>query len=98
MMLSAFYPQEVNCKVSIAGLWMQYSNGKFGFSVQNRCWRDLKKQYDAFCDRVGWRQGTWLPYNSLIFDTNAPEGHLPTWGRRGRLWPLLASKIKICGI
>ncbi|QIZ71122.1 serine/threonine-protein kinase [Oxynema aestuarii] len=78
-------------------LWVEASQGKFGFSVQNKLWRSLDKDYDAFGDRVGWRQGqSWLPSGQLQFAIDAPEGHLPTWGRRGRFWPFLASRVQKC--
>ena len=80
-------------------LWVEYSGGRFGFSVQNRLWRSLEKDYERFCDRVGWRSdGTWRPYAQLNFEAAAPEGHLPSWGRRGRLWSFFGSRIRKCGL
>ncbi len=81
-------------------LWVHYSNGHFGLSVQNRIWRSLDKNYEEFGDRVGWRSPdhSWLAYVKLTFDLGAPQGHLPTWGRRGRLWPYLGSRLKRCGL
>ncbi|MCE2700446.1 MAG: GUN4 domain-containing protein, partial [Anabaena sp. 49633_E8] len=71
-------------------LWVKYSNGKFGFSVQKQIWLDLggkldgKPDYDTYVklgDRVGWRQDNkWLGYDSYTFSTNALPRHLP--GRR----------------
>ncbi|MFM6272673.1 MAG: GUN4 domain-containing protein, partial [Dolichospermum sp.] len=68
-------------------LWVKYSNGKFGFSVQKQIWLELGGKLDGepdldtysnFGDRVGWRQnGEWLSYDSYTFSTNAPSGHLP---------------------
>ncbi|NER33071.1 MAG: protein kinase [Oscillatoria sp. SIO1A7] len=84
---------------AIDRLWLEYSNDRFGFSVQNRIWRNLDKDYEQFGDAIGWRVGnSWLPYSELTFDTSAPEGHLPSWGRRGRLWSLLGSRVKNCGL
>ncbi|MDJ1182512.1 serine/threonine-protein kinase [Roseofilum casamattae] len=81
-------------------LWVNASNGHFGFSVQNRIWRSADKNYEAFGDLIGWRtpERSWLAYADLIFDLSAPEGHLPTWGRRGRLWPYLGTRLKRCGL
>ncbi|MDY6939370.1 MAG: serine/threonine-protein kinase [Cyanobacteriota bacterium] len=80
-------------------LWLEHSGGRFGFSVQNRLWRSVEKDYDRFGDRVGWRSGgTWLPYSELKFEATAPEGHLPSWGRRGRLWSFFGSRIRKCGL
>jgi hypothetical protein len=52
---------------AIDGLWVKYSQGKFGFSVQKQiyveCGAKVDGQYpgdeiwDKFCDRVGWRKG-----------------------------------------
>ncbi|MDB9462819.1 GUN4 domain-containing protein, partial [Dolichospermum circinale] len=75
-------------------LWVKYSNGKFGFSVQKQIWLELGGKLDGEPDwdtfsklgsRVGWRQnGKWFKlYDSYIFSTNAPSGHLPAlwvWG------------------
>ena len=76
---------------TIDQLWVKYSNGRFGFSVQKRIYESLggtreydEKIWDAFGDRVGWRVNSkWLDYNDLKFNTKAPEGHLPS--RRGFL-------------
>ncbi|MDM3850924.1 MAG: GUN4 domain-containing protein [Aphanizomenon gracile PMC627.10] len=69
-------------------LWVKYSNGKFGFSVQKQIWLDLggkldgepdSDTFDKLGDRVGWRKNNeWLSYDSYIFSTNALSGHLPT--------------------
>ncbi|MEG3850708.1 serine/threonine-protein kinase [Microcoleus sp. herbarium19] len=71
---------------TIDQLWVKYSNGRFGFSVQKRIYESLggTREYDrkiwaAFGDRVGWRVNSskWLHYNDLKFNTKAPIGHLP---------------------
>ncbi|MBS3027814.1 MAG: GUN4 domain-containing protein [Dolichospermum sp. DET50] len=72
-------------------LWVKYSNGKFGFSVQKQIWLDLggkldgETDFDTFRklgDRVGWRKNNdWLwSYDSYTFSTNALPGHLPLPG------------------
>ncbi|BAY21034.1 hypothetical protein NIES2100_07790 [Calothrix sp. NIES-2100] len=66
-------------------LWVKYSQGRFGFSVQKRIWSSIDGQADAdyqtwskFCDRIGWRVNkNWLFYSDLNFADNAPEGHFP---------------------
>ena len=73
---------------TIDQLWVKYSNGRFGFSVQKRIYESLggtrefdRKIWDAFGDRVGWRvNNTWLDYTDLKFYTQAPGGHLPVEG------------------
>lgn len=80
-------------------LWTEYSEGRFGFSLQNRIWRKLDKNYENFGEQVGWLvSASWLPYAQLTFNLTAPLGHLPSWGRRGKLWPSLATKIRKCGL
>ncbi|MFB2980833.1 GUN4 domain-containing protein [Microseira sp. BLCC-F43] len=77
----------------IEKLWEQYSQGKFGFSIQKQIWQSVGNNYFKFGDRIGWRQsGTWLNYSQLTFATTAPLGHLPaahlTWSglKRGQSW------------
>jgi serine/threonine protein kinase len=69
-------------------LWVKYSNGRFGFSVQKSIWINCggkpglynKMIYEKFCDRIGWRkQEKYLSYSDLTFNINGPMGHLP-WG------------------
>ncbi|BAZ87769.1 GUN4 domain-containing protein [Dolichospermum compactum] len=70
-------------------LWVKYSNGKFGFSVQKQIWLELGGKLDGEYDwdtftklgsRVGWRKNNeWLSYDSYTFSTNALPGHLPWW-------------------
>ncbi len=65
---------------TIDTLWVKYSNGRFGFSVQKRIWESVggTKSYCRFGDRVGWRvNNDWLDYNKLTFTVEAAEGHLP---------------------
>jgi hypothetical protein len=66
---------------TIDQLWIEYSKGLFGFSVQKRIYESVGKDYGKFGDRVGWRKGMfskeWLSYNELTFSLNAPQGHLP---------------------
>ena len=75
---------------NINKLWLDYSKGRFGFSVQQEIYQDIEKTlkpnqkiWDIFGERVGWRSGkNWLAYSNLNFQLNAPRGHLP------RLLPL----------
>ncbi|NEP45609.1 MAG: protein kinase [Okeania sp. SIO2H7] len=73
---------------TINSLWVKYSNGHFGFSVQKGIYQELRGtgEYDgeiwkAFGDRVGWRKGgEWLYYDDLTWEKNfkmSPVGHLP---------------------
>ena len=70
---------------TIDNLWLKYSQGKFGISVQQEIYKNLggTKEWDdkvwkSFADRVGWRQSeSWLSYNKFDFSLSAPTGHLP---------------------
>lgn len=69
---------------TIDKLWVKYSNGRFGFSVQNRIWESVKKDCKKdeafkFGERVGWlKNEEWLmTYSLLQLTLNAPKGHLP---------------------
>jgi hypothetical protein len=73
---------------TIDQLWVKYSNGRFGFSVQKRIWQDIEATtkdanvdtWKYFGDRVGWRVNDyWIGYSNLTFSLDAPEGHLPGW-------------------
>ena len=76
---------------TIDQLWVKYSNGRFGFSVQKRIYQSLggtreynNEVWERFVDRVGWRKNNeWLYYNDLTFSEEAPEAHLPVRGRGG---------------
>ncbi|CAN0324657.1 unnamed protein product, partial [Hapterophycus canaliculatus] len=35
-------------------LWLSYSKGKFGYSVQKDLWRKTKGDFENFCRRIGW--------------------------------------------
>ncbi|GDZ95121.1 serine/threonine protein kinase [Planktothrix agardhii CCAP 1459/11A] len=75
---------------TIDQLWVKYSNGHFGFSVQKRIYQSLggtrsydQKVWEAFGDQVGWRVGgSELLYKDLKFNQTAPDGHLPALGIR----------------
>jgi eukaryotic-like serine/threonine-protein kinase len=81
---------------TIDQLWVKYSQGRFGFSVQKKIWLEVggKVDYETECklgDRVGWRkEGKWVnyDYDDLTFKQKAaPVGHLPGNGFwRAWLW------------
>ena len=98
---------------TIDKLWVKYSNGKFGFSVQKKIYQSLggTRQYDrkiweALGDQVGWRQrGSWLGYSDLDFNLNTHyTGHLPGVAGlvAGWVWRLslvyLFSRADICRV
>lgn len=50
---------------TIDQLWMKYSNGKFGFSIQKTAWQqcgnptEYDKQWEKFGETVGWKIKGW---------------------------------------
>ncbi|KYC42149.1 hypothetical protein WA1_19340 [Scytonema hofmannii PCC 7110] len=73
---------------TIDQLWVKYSNGHFGFSVQKQIYLEVRglpdgKYYEEawkkFGDRVGWRvKESWINIDEQVtFNTTAPHGHLP---------------------
>ncbi len=95
---------------TIDQLWVKYSDGKFGFSVQKRIYQGLggTREYnsdiwDKFGDKVGWRKGdNWLYYKDITFDKKAPEGNLPVgqldnfFCKWERAFFLLFSRVETC--
>ncbi len=85
---------------TIDQLWVKYSHGRFGFSVQKEIYQSLggTREYnpeiwEKFCDRVGRR---WL-YDDDTSIT-APAGHLPSpsmlWTPEGmREWSWIESEV-----
>ncbi len=76
---------------TIDSLWVKYSSGRFGFSVQKKIYLEVggipdgkfdREAWEKFGDRVGWRRvnnKTWINNSQVTFDTTAPVGHLPCW-------------------
>lgn len=63
---------------TIDELWVRYSQGNFGFSVQSKVWDLVAQDYAKFADTVGWRLNyQWQQYSQLSFNLKAPLGHLP---------------------
>ncbi|MBC6434434.1 GUN4 domain-containing protein [Nostoc sp. HG1] len=72
---------------TIDRLWVKYSNGHFGFSVQKEIYlsvggkadgRYYEEAWKKFGDRVGWRvESSWIFYSKVTVDTSSPRGNLP---------------------
>ena len=70
-------------------LWMNYSDDRFGFSVQAKIYQDLggdrqstieqdAKLIQKWGDRLGWRKNNaWLKCSDLDYSEDAKEGGLP---------------------
>ncbi|WP_449417244.1 GUN4 domain-containing protein [Phormidium nigroviride] len=70
-------------------LWVDNSQGHFGFSIQKQIWESVGRhppEFDIieiiikFGNKVGWTKekgNNWLGYENLTFDTTTFCGHLP---------------------
>ena len=60
-------------------LWIVYSRGKFGFTVQAKILDSVGGRYDKLWPRIGWKKdGIWTRYpNSFNWSIEAPNGHMP---------------------
>jgi hypothetical protein len=64
---------------SLDRLWVCYSCGRFGFSVQGRLLQACNGRWDQLWPRIGWKNGSqWTRYpGSFQWSIEAPEGHMP---------------------
>ena len=99
---------------TINQLWLQFSNGKFGFSVQKEIYESVggtrnydKEIWEKFCDKVGWRNGEkYVEYSKLNFNITAcDKGHLPIMFLVGKIYvemiieySSLAQRLVTCNI
>lgn len=69
----------INDLQTINQLWLVYSEGKFGFSVQRKIWLSLGKGWEKFWLKIGWKKsGSFTRYpNEFVWSLDAPRGHLP---------------------
>ena len=65
--------------VTLDKLWIVYSKGKFGFTVQAKILDSLDGRYDKLWPRIGWKKdGIWTRYpKSFDWSIEAPNGHMP---------------------
>jgi hypothetical protein len=64
---------------SLDRLWLCYSQGRFGFSVQGRLLQACAGQWEKLWLKLGWKaDGIWTRYPSAFtWSLAAPDGHLP---------------------
>jgi hypothetical protein len=64
---------------AIDRLWVCYSRGRFGFSVQGRLLRACNGRWEQLWPRLAWKDGgRWTRYpGSFQWSIDAPEGHMP---------------------
>jgi hypothetical protein len=68
-------------------LWLQFSDGNFGYSVQKRVWEVEQGNFDNYIRRIGWtikeedkdeRKKKWFGTSEFTYTVEgAPKGHLP---------------------
>ncbi|MEM1426530.1 MAG: GUN4 N-terminal ARM-like repeat domain-containing protein [Cyanobacteria bacterium P01_H01_bin.130] len=60
-------------------LWLIYSAGKFGFSVQQELWLGVQRDWEKFWPKIDWKEGNhWTRYpGEFQWTLDAPKGHLP---------------------
>jgi hypothetical protein len=74
--------------LTIEKLWVKYSKGKFGYTVQRGVWKSptVQGDFERFCRKIGWnlvengieRKLRWFGKSEFIYDLEkAPTGHLP---------------------
>ncbi|PSN17471.1 hypothetical protein C7271_17560 [filamentous cyanobacterium CCP5] len=87
--------------LTIDGLWVKFSQGRFGLSVQKeiyvQCGAKLDGKYPGneiwykFCGSIGWSVGvSYISYPAGTFNTSAQPGHLPLMG--GVVWGYLGGR------
>ena len=90
-------------------LWVKFSGGKFGFSVQKQIWVDVGgkldfgededaawEAFERMSDRNGWKARKY-DYSKVTFDTSAKRGHLPyVRFKKGSVFSSLASRLVNC--
>lgn len=89
-------------------LWINYSNGKFGFSIQKQIWIELGGKLgihnvaiaDMFIKEVGWGE-KYKRYKNITYKISAPYGHLP-FRVTSHVWnfgpPYIGKKLEKCNI
>ena len=60
-------------------LWIVYSRGKFGFTVQAKILDSVGGRYEKLWPRIGWKKdGIWTRYpKAFNWSIEAPSGHMP---------------------
>ena len=87
-------------------LWVKFSGGHFGFSVQKQIYVETgnkpngqyseRKEYERFGDRVGWRKNKeWLTYSDFTFNLTSPKAHLPCPGNKNNILVLRVFSLSL---
>jgi GUN4-like len=87
--LTKFQIANCDCRdlLIIDRLWQKLSNGRFGFNVQAKIWKDCASSlwdpgevWLLYGKKVKWYSSYWLRHEELNFNYNAAQGHLPYAG------------------
>lgn len=64
---------------SLDRLWVCFSRGRFGFSVQGKLLRSCNGSWELLWPKLAWKDaGRWTRYpGSFQWSIEAPEGHMP---------------------
>lgn len=88
--------------LTIDRLWVKYSGGRFGFSVQKQIYESVRRDYGKFCSQVGWlTYNLHFRYQGFRFKNWAVVGHLPSrvWAGGNKWWShaeAMANKLDKC--
>ena len=63
---------------AIDRLWLDLSDGHFGFSVQKQIYQEVETEFSQLGIRVGWvNGGKWLKIDDPVDTVDCPKGHRP---------------------
>ncbi|MGK7950778.1 MAG: GUN4 domain-containing protein [Xenococcaceae cyanobacterium] len=81
--LCTYFPNQILKEID--QLWVDYSQGHFGFSIQKRIWENVGgnpnpdyETWEKFCNQVEWyEENDSKEYKSLPFSIESLDGNLP---------------------
>jgi hypothetical protein len=66
---------------TIDNLWVHFSDGRYGFSVQRKIWVGQRRQWAKFFKQIDWTTGENNAYRKwpeeFIWKGDAAKGHMP---------------------
>jgi len=85
-------------------LWVKYSQGRFGFTVQQQIYESFDGDYGRFSAAIGWNlyNASFLT-KKFSFSLSAPKGNLPShvWAGGTQSWRhmnALVEKLTACSV
>ncbi len=86
------FPSEDLAKID--SLWLENSDGRFGFSVQKRIYNEVGDEYSQLASRVGWVVGgQWFASEDPADSDSLPPGYYPL-----TLWKLTLNSFGLMGL